>query len=390
MKRVTNLVLSGALLVGPFHTGVALEVDREVLPRTTVGGRVIATLDAVDNDSTGENETEINTEDSAVLVRFDKRMYETGVAGAIMGVKENEGEVAFHQLQAFYWNRDFNSSIGRMVLRNSLLEFPIIRDEDLLTYTHVGNGSSNIEFDQRYGDQLTFDWIFDRKIQKLGVWAATQRDEPGIPAPGGLNTYGLGYVYELPEDLWYVKRVRHAGVLVDRQKVTTSTGDEWMNAVVGGAEFNLNMNPTSNWSMALQTIANEGVDGITASDIASGNPNAVANRARASSTALVVGLRYTGRPHLLTRYQGALTLAYKDYRDIPDATQWSVVPNFIYRIGQGVDLLAQVKYTDFSSGLGGGSDTTAQIGIAFSLEATFNDNIGERDSILNLEHGYIK
>jgi hypothetical protein len=39
--------------------------------------------------------------------------------------------------------------------------------------------------------------------------------------------------------------------------------------------------------------------------------------------------------------------------------------------------------------LGGGTDRVVQIGLAFSLEATFNDNVGERDSILNREHGRI-
>ncbi|MGD8571855.1 MAG: hypothetical protein PVH98_05300, partial [Gammaproteobacteria bacterium] len=81
--------------------------------------------------------------------------------------------------------------------------------------------------------------------------------------------------------------------------------------------------------------------------------------------------------------------AYKDYSDFDNATQWSIAPSAMYRIGQGIDLLAQVKYTDYDSGLVDGSDTSLYLGIAFSLEAMFNDNIGERDSILNLEHSYI-
>lgn len=104
----------------------------------------------------------------------------------------------------------------------------------------------------------------------------------------------------------------------------------------------------------------------------------------------MVSLRHTGRPKLLTRYQAGLTLAYKDYADISDGSQWSVVSNAFYRLGQGVDLLAQLKYTEYGDGLGGGNDTVVQVGMAFSFDAAFNDNIGERDSILNLEHGYIQ
>ncbi|KPJ91728.1 MAG: hypothetical protein AMJ55_11160 [Gammaproteobacteria bacterium SG8_15] len=165
-----------------------------------------------------------------------------------------------------------------------------------------------------------------------------------------------GYTYEQPEDLVYVKRIRHAGIWLDRQEVESAGNTEWMTAIIAGIEFNLNDDPTK----------------------------------RAKSTALVASIRYTGRPHLLTRYQGAITVAYKDYADFDQATQWSVAPSVVFRIGQGIDLLGQVKYTDYETGLGDGSDTSVHLGIAFSLEAMFNDNIGERDSILNLEHGYIK
>jgi hypothetical protein len=50
----------------------------------------------------------------------------------------------------------------------------------------------------------------------------------------------------------------------------------------------------------------------------------------------------------------------------------------------------QLSYTDYGDGLGGGNDAVAQVGLAFNFDAMFNDNIGERDSILNLEHGYIQ
>jgi hypothetical protein len=368
----------------------ALEVDREVLPRMTLGGRILATVDAVDLDSDPTKEDEINLDDSSVLMRFDKRMYQDGVAGAVVGFNDFEEGLRFHQLFAFYWNQDINAEIGLTRIRNSIVEFPIIRDDDLLSYTHVGNASSNEEFDQLYGKHIAFDWYVDRKIQKVGVWTGTRENEDGFNAPDGFDYYGAGYVYEQPEDLRYVKWIRNAGLVYDTQKVRVGGSDEWMGAWVAGVEFNLNMNPLSNWSMGLQAISNEGAGSVTVADINYSNPDAVSNQARAKSNSLVASLRYTGRPMLLTRWQTALTVAYKDYSDVNDATQWSVVPNVVYRLGQGVDLLAQYKYTDYGNGLGGGSDNTFQLGVSFSLEAMVNDNIGERDSIINLEHGYIK
>jgi len=372
------------------QSAAALEVDREVVPRVTLGGRVIATVDAVDLDTDPAKKDEVNLDDSSVLMRFDKRMYEGGVAGAVIGYRSIEESLRFHQLFAFYWNQNINAEMGLTRIRNSLIEFPIIRDEDLLNYTHVGNASSNEEFDQLYSKQIAFDWFVDKKIQKLGIWTGTRPNEDTIDAPDGFDYYGAGYVYEQPEDLRYVKWIRHAGLVYDTQKVRIGGNDEWMGAWVAGIEFNLNMNPASNWSMGLQAISNEGAGSVTAADINYTNPDAISNQARAKSNSLVASLRYTGRPMLLTRWQTAITAAYKDYSDVNDAKQWSIVPNVVYRLGQGADLLAQYKYTDYGNGLGGGSDNTIQLGVTFSLETMFNDNIGERDSIINLEHGYIK
>ena len=377
-----------SLLFAASHA-VALEVDREVLPRVTLGGRVIATVDANNLDSEPLKEDEINLDDSSVLMRFDKRMYDKGVAGGVVGFRDVEENLKFHQLFTFYWNQDINAELGLTRIRNSIVEFPIIRDEDLLSYTHVGNASSNEEFDQLYGKHVSLDWFVDKKIKKVGIWIGTRGNEEGFDAPDGFDSYGAGYVYEQPEDLRYVKWIRHAGLYYDRQKVRVGSSDEWMGAWIAGIEFNLKMNPVNNWSLGVQAISNEGTGTITAADLSYTNPDAISNQARAKSNALVVGLRYTGRPMLLTRWQAALTAAYKDYSDVNDAAQWSIVPNVVYRLGQGVDLLAQYKYTDYENGIGGGSDNTIQVGVSFSLEALFNDNIGERDSIINLEHGYI-
>lgn len=362
---------------------LALEVDREVMPRIQLGGRIMASVDMVDLDSDPNAETNINLADSSLLARFDKRMYGGGVAGATLGFAENEDAVVFHQLNGFYWNRDYAVMIGRGRLRNTLLELPLMRDDDLLDYTHVGNASSDEEFDQIFGEQLAFDLFLDKKIQRVGLWTGTRRndtDSAYANAPGGFDSFGASYIYEQPEDLLYIKRLRHAGLMIDAQQVETTTGDEWSTALIVGAEVNLNIDPTHSWSLAGQAIMNQGVDGLPVAP----------NLAASDSTSMVVSLRHTNRPMLLTRSQLGLTFAYKDYADIPDGSQWSVVGNIFYRLGQGVDLLAQLSYTDYDDGLGGGDDTVLQVGMAFSFDAMFNDNIGERDSILNLEHGYIQ
>jgi hypothetical protein len=377
-KTVSRLFLP--VLVATLVTPVVFALE---VPRIQLGGRIMASVDVPDLDSDPDAETKINLADSSLLTRFDKRMYGGGVAGATMGFTENEDAVVFHQLNGFYWNRDYAVMIGRGRLRNTLLELPLMRDDDLLDYTHVGNASSDEEFDQIFAEQLAFDLFLDKKIQRVGLWAGTRRNDTDIAyvnAPGGFDSFGAGYIYEQSEDLLYVTRLRHAGLMIDSQKVETTTGDEWSTALIAGAEVNLNIDPSHNTSLAGQVVLNQGVDGTPV----------VPNLAASESTSMVVSLRHTNRPMLLTRSQVGLTFAYKDYADITDGSQWSVVGNIFYRLGQGVDLLAQLSYTDYDDGLGGGNDKVLQVGMAFSFDAMFNDNIGERDSILNLEHGYIQ
>lgn len=226
-------------------------------------------------------------------------------------------------------------------------------------------------------------------MQHLGLWAGTRRNEAGVSTVNGFDSYGVSYRYQQPEALRYLKRVRQAGIMLDAQK-DRAGGNPFFQSIIAGAEFNLNINPLANWSMGVQGIANGGVS-------APGNlndvNNAVANRARAKSTAFVASLRYTKRPHLLTRMQAAITVGYKSYD--AGGSEFSVAPSLFYRIGQGVDYLAQYRNTQFSGGLTApGSTSTSinlfQVGLVFELDAKYNDSIGERDSILNLEHGYIQ
>ena len=378
-----RIILLTAIIITELtaQLAIALEVDREVLPRITLGGRVISTLDMVDLDSDPDKKENINLGDSNLLLRFDKLVYsDKGVAGAVIGLTEHDNEMRFQQLHAFYWNKDFKISLGRGRLPNYLIEAPTLRDDDLLTYTHVGNASSVEEFDQIYGENLKFDWFLDRKIQAISLWAGTRNSETST----GINSYGLGYQYSQPESFHFTKRIRLAGIQLDRQKVELGNDDEWITAIIAGADINLNRDPSKVWSLAVQAIIKDGIDGIT-------QINNFATQAQAESSSLVAALRYTNRPNLLTRWQAGLTFGYKDYSDMTDATQFSIAPNFVYRLGQGIDLLTQIIYTSYDDGLyAGGDDVMFQVGISFSLESVFNDQIHDRDSILNLEHKYIQ
>ena len=379
------LCLSGLMVQNSY----ALEVDREVMPRITLGGKVIATGDSYDysKEIPGNNKSNINTDDSALLLRFDKHMYgvESGVAGGVIGFREFGDKIVFHQLNAFYWNKNIEFRLGKTRLRNTIIELPTLRDEDLIDYSHVNTSSSDEEFDQLYGSNIELDWYLDQANQSLGLWAGSRNNDTAHSnGPSGFDTNGIRYNYKPSEDLQYLNRIRQAGILLDSQRVQTGTVDEWMQSVVAGIEFNLNINPTSSWSMGLQAISNNGIDGAT-------DLSTLSSRAIVKSTAQVLSLRYTRRPQLLTRWQAAIIIASKKYSDVSNAKNTSILANFTYRLGQGVNIITQYKQTDFSNDINSGNDESLiQIGMSFQFDSVFNNSIGKRNSILNLEHGYIQ
>lgn len=390
----------------------ALEVDREVLPRITAGGRLVATPAYISEKGYktqgDESANEIDVSDSSFLLRFDKRIYSNkGVAGAMLGLRKTSSDsdlpddIFFHQLNAFFWNRDFQTLVGRTRLRNFLQEFPTARDEDLQDYIYVPNATSYAENEeyQFYAPQLSFDWFVDRKRNALSLWAASQveTDITGDrTAKTDLNTAGTGWKYAVSEDLRYVERLREAGVFVQYQKVNDEIAgiDDGITSVIAGAAWNLNRNPAANWSMAAQGIYSNGIDNVDVDTIAGTEAQVRAGLRRAKFWSAVVSASFTHRPKLLTRSRSSLTLAYKDFPEGNRASQFSIVPSFVYRLGHVLDLTAQYSYTRWNDGLarltGFEAEQRVLLGLVFGFEQRFNDQIGERDSILNLEHGYIQ
>ncbi len=380
MTIIRKVLIVAALLAT--NAVQALEVDREVLPRITLGGRVIGTLDATNLVSDTERTGAINSEDSELALRMDKRLYENGVAGATLSFREDADAVHFANHYVFYWNENLNVVLGHAPLRNTLIEFSTLREDDLVYATHALNASSKENFAQTHGDVASIDW-FPQPNHALGVSMNSRSDDAGRGI-AGIDSLGASYIYAPPDTLRYLTHVRRAGIILDRQQTRVNSKKYWMNTWITGAAWNLNDDPSGNWSLDAQLVRNQGVH------VAVGVLPTYYELARSTSSAVVASLHYTARPALLTRWQAMITVASKEFDDIRGGNQWSLAPGLTWRAGQGVDVLAQYIHTEYGSALGGGIDRTLQIGLAFSLEARFNDTIGQRNSILNLEHGYIR
>ena len=395
-KIIVSLSASLAMLATATH---ALEIDPMVAPEINLGGRVIATLNADrTKDAAGakEGDEHLDIADSSLLLGFSKYLFDSRHYGfAVIGLKTPEDDtdlkddIYFHELHVGIGGPQWEMKLGRSRLGNTLISFPTLRDDDLLAYTHVGNGSSNAEAEeyQIFGNIVGGNWWFTKTLSlDAAVTGRTVTDAAGDRTSSEqLNGGYVGLAYEVPESIKVDRGIRYAGLRVDTQQaqaINAALPKDRMNALLGAVVLNLNGNPESTWNLDLQAIANDG--------IAVANLSSEAARARAKSTAIVTSIRYGRRPALQTRYQAALTLAWKDYSDFSDATAWSIAPTFVYRLGSGVDFLAQYRYSDYDSTLAAALDRQSEhkvyFGLQFALDTTFNETVGERKSILNLEH----
>ncbi|QKT04163.1 porin [Ectothiorhodospiraceae bacterium 2226] len=390
MKRYVSYA-AGSLLLAAAGQASALEIDPHVPPQVDIGGRALVTGNWTDN---GARDTELDLSDSSLLFGFSKYLFDDRNYGfANFGFKVPEDEAAvrsdlyLHQMHVGVGGPRYEVLLGRTQMPNTLVRFPTLRDDDLLEFTHVGNvfnhaGHAAEEYDL-YGGLIQGTWFFptQRLYASAAAVARTETDAEGDgrETSANFNSWNLELGYNVPEAIRFERGLRYLAVGWDRQEHDAGNQD----AYLLGATFNLNNNPEASWNLDLQGIHTRGVDGVAtlAEEV---------DRAQARSNAVVASLRYGHRPWLQTRWQAALTAAWKDYTEFDDATTWAVAPSFAYLLGRGVDLVAQYRYTDRDDGLGGGSEHRVYAGLVFSLDYTLNKHVGQRDSILMLEHDMVR
>ncbi len=403
MKTSTFSTLAAMAVLVPMAAASALEVDPNVPPEISLGGQFIGTVNVKQTDQpTGGDDldAELDIADTSVLVGLAKYIftegdYAYGAFGLVVPEDDSDLDDAIFIHQAFVGvgGPNYDLQIGRSQLPNTLIAFPTIRDDDLLGFTHVGNAHANVEAeeDQIYGGIASGTLFLGNGRYRLTA-TGTARAETDLSnlastereSRFSLNGGALTFAYDVPEEIKFDAGLRFLGVTIDWQRAGAlgSGDDEDIVAVVGGTTINLSDNPEASWAIDLQGIYNFG-DGTTSLAEA-------VQRARAEHYSVVGGLRYTSRPFLQTDWQAAITAAWRDYPGIDDAASIALVPSFAWRIGSGIDVVAEYIFEANGDALASAENVdtkhTGLIGIRFALDTTFNESVGARGSILNLEH----
>jgi hypothetical protein len=404
MTRFKPILIGALGLVLAGGVAHALEVDPKVAPEINFFGRALATANYTDKDlgAAGDDSgADADIFDSSLVFGFSKYLFndtDYGFATFGLSIPEDDSDlnddIFLHQLQIGIGGSNSELMLGRSRLpANTLIQFPTIRDDDLLDFTHVANASSNreAEEDTIYGGQLrgTLYWPGTSFFSFAALTARVETDVANLAdtarkSSTNLNGLSVGLAYDVPEAIKFDSGVRYAGVAFDVQQVDelSGTGEDELIALLGGLSYNLTDNPERAWALDLQGIY---IFGISAPGLAG-----PVTRARAESWSVAAALRFARRPYLQTKWQAALTVALKDYSDFDDATSFALAPSIAWRLGSGIEALAQYRFVAndgvLGAGLGLNSSHHVSFGLSFSFDATFNESVGQRNAILNLEH----
>ena len=394
-----SLVRTGALsqllfllLVASTKTAPA----QDLAPEIQLGIRGVVSANA--EISSGETTNAVSDfSDSAVLVGARQKLFNNYRGQVVVGFQfpdadSDLGQVFFHRVFVRLENKKNVFVIGRSRLSSTLVEFPTMRDDDALLITDVVSPFSDglDTEDSQFGNVIQLTRYLTPRIwiELHGeYYAETNRPEQNFE----LNAAGITLAYQVPRSLrWNRAMLDQVGVSFDGF-FTSRAGiddkwDEVLKNIKLSAILSVFPDPVHFVDFRHQTIFNVGFDDVD-------KVTTFSEMARARSIATFSSVGYTYRRYEWPAMRTALSFGYKTFPDLNETTnQLLLLGNFFYRVGANFDVGFQVEQNWYNGDLENlyESSTAIKLGFIYSVDQRFNNQFDDRDSILNLEHGYIE
>ncbi len=384
--------LAAMIIIGTGSPGFG-----ELSPEFQLGARGVMSLN-FDDTSEGSSSQINDFSDSSLTVGFRQKLYNRYRGQLVIGFQfpdadSDLGQLYFHQVFIKIEDRTNILKIGRSRVRSALIEFPTLRDDDALHFTDVLNPFSSGENteESQYGDVFEVARIFGQRY-----WLRVHSEHfTKTPAPGtqetdfDMNALGVSFEYRVPESQrWNREVLNQAGIGFNsfRDVSRTGGGDGTLKNIIFSAVLNVRPDPVHFWDLRHQTIYNLGFDDVKrVADFG--------DMTRAKSVSAFTSLRYLYRKLERPAAQLSASYGYKTFPDLTkDTSQQQYVVNGFYRLGSNFDAGLQLQHLRFHGDLKdlfGGNETRVQFALIFSVDQSWNRQFDDRDSLLNLEHGYI-
>lgn len=371
-------------------------VGQELIPELRFGARgvVSGNINLADKETASAVS---DFSDSSVLFGARQQLFGSYRAQLVVGfqfpdAESQLGQVFYHHLFVRLDNRLNVFQIGRSRLDSNLMEFPTLRDDDALSYTDAQSPFSdgrNSE-DTQFGNLVQFGRYLTPRI-RLDIhgeyYSETRREEESYE----LNTAGFTIGYRVPESQRWNRHLLDQLVFgvegfFSKDDPDAELVDEVLNNVKLGVAINLRPDPVHFWRLVHQTIVSFGADDVRTIDSYLDTTRA---RALASFTSVEYVRRRLERPDFRVSIGGG----FRIFPELDtDSGQFLIFGNFFRRLGAnfdaGVQGVFESSYGDLSGYLPK-SSFRINLALVYSIEHVFNNQFDDRNSILNLEHGYI-
>ncbi len=388
--------------VSTFSLAAAFAALADLKPEVQLGARAVINAAAEVEDGEAA-EAVADFADTSLNVGFRQKLYGDFRGRMVVGFQFPEagsalGPVFFDQVFLKVEDKSNAFTIGRSRVASTLQEFPTIRDDDALEYTDVLNPSTGDDSrETQYGETVRLSHVFSQRWWVTGhgehMAAAPPAELTAAAVDYGFNAGGASLVYAVPESQrWNRQVVDRVGVgffgyYVDRPNYERFVDNTAINALAT-VTLNVCPDPVHFTDLRHQSIYNPGFAEVT------GAPGGdYYSLATAKSYAAFTTLRYLYRRYERPSLQASVGFGYKTFPDFEDETdQMLALANLFYRLGAGFDVVVQYRYERFTGDLAamrGDGRHALELGLVYSVEQSWNRQFDDRDSLLNLEHGYI-
>ncbi len=372
----------------------------EVSPEIELAARGIISFNW--HHSSDETYSEVSDfSDSGPLIAFRQKLYSSYRGQMVIGFQFPDagsglGQLFFHQIFLKVENRSNILRLGRSRAKSSLVEFPTFRDDDALHHTDLLNpfSSGRESEDSQYGNVLEVSRLFEKRFW-LNIHgehlAEGSQQEDQDEADFSFNAAGIAFEYRVPEtQRWNRQALNQIGIgfqtfFTDRPGYSNDF-DQAVKSFIFATAVNVRPDPVHFWDLRHQTVVNLGFDEI-------GRITDYADLTRARSIATFTSLRYLYRRLERPTAQVSAAIGYKNFPELSNSTdQLQLLANALYRLGENFDAGLQFKYQNFNGDLEklyGKDEAQVQLALIYSVDQIWNSQFDDRESLLNLEHGYI-
>ena len=375
----------------------------QVTPAIQLAGRGVMSFNTYNRTGgmvTDENSAVSDFSDTGIILGLRQKLYNNYRSRFVVGfqfpdVDSDLGQVFFHQVHFQLQNKWSIFRIGRSRIRSSLIEFPTLRDDDAIQFTDVLNpfslGKNTAE--SQFGNVVEAGIIFKQQLYLIvhgehltetPVQPATVEEDFSLNAIGGTIEYRVPEVQRFNRNFLTQLGIGWNNFLTKR--IGYSGYDKALKNVLFSAVFNLIPDPVYFLDLRHQTIYNFGFKEVK-------TLNTFEDLARAKSLSHFTSLRLLYRKLELPTAQFSLGFGYKTFPDLTNQTnEMTLIVNGFYRLGENLDVGLQYQFMNLREDLLNlyiEKEHNIKLTLVFSFEQFWNEYYDERDSLLNLEPGYL-